>query len=82
MLICMRTTLNLSDSLACEAKSRAANEGRTLTSFLEEAIREYLSRESPAAPPGPLPTYAPKTAGSFVDLDDKDAVQDAIDMSG
>lgn len=80
MLFCMRTTLNLSDALAREAKSRAASEGRTLTSFLEEAIREYLSRPAPAAPSGPLPTYTPKTAGTLVDLDDKDAVRDAMDM--
>lgn len=81
MLICMRTTLNLSDTLAREAKSRAAREGRTFTSFLEEALREHLAREAPAAAPGPLPTYTPKTSGSLVDLDDREAVQDAMDKS-
>lgn len=81
MLICMRTTLNLSDALAREAKSRAASEGRTFTSFLEEALREHLSREAPTAASGPLPTFTPRTAGSLVDLDDKDALQDAMDES-
>jgi len=81
MLICMRTTLNLSDTLAREAKSRAAREGRTLTSFLEEALREYLSREEPLTNPEPLPTFTPKVVGALIDLDDKDAVQDAMDKS-
>ena len=81
MMICMRTTLNLSDALAREAKSRAASEGRTFTSFLEEALRERLARAESDTPPTPLPTYAPKTAGSLVDLDDKDAVWDALDKS-
>ncbi len=79
MMVCMRTTLNLSDALAREAKSRAAREGRTFTSFLEEALRDYLSRETPTAAPGPLPTFTPRTGGSLVDLHDKDAVLDAMD---
>lgn len=81
MLFCMRTTLNLSDALAREAKSRAAREGRTFTSFLEEALREYLLREVPTTTPGPLPTFTPTRPGTLVDLDDKDAVQDAMDKS-
>lgn len=80
-MICMRTTLNLSDALAREAKSRAASEGRTFTSFLEEALRDHLARETPAESPTPLPTYTPTAAGSLVDLDDKDAVWDALDKS-
>ncbi len=81
MMICMRTTLNLSDALAREAKARAAREGRTFTSFLEEALREHLARELPDAPHTPLPTYTPRVPGSLVDLDDKDAVWDALDKS-
>ena len=79
MLICMRTTLNLSDSLAREAKARAAAEGRTLTSLLEESLREHLARRLPTDAPDPLPTYSPKRPGTLVDLDDRDAVWDALD---
>lgn len=81
MLICMRTTLNLSDALAREAKSRATREGRTFTSFIEEALREHLAREEPPAAPQPLPTFTPDVAGPLVDLDDRDAVWDALDKS-
>lgn len=79
MLICMRTTLNISDALAREAKARAASEGRTFTSFLEEALRAHLAREEPKAATLPLPTFTPRTPGSLVDLDDKEALQDALD---
>ncbi|WP_307371159.1 CopG family transcriptional regulator [Microbacterium sp. W4I4] len=77
----MRTTLNLSDVLARAAKSRAAAEGRTFTSYLEEALREHLAREVPDDAPTPLPTYVPKNPGSLIDLDDRDAVWDALDKS-
>lgn len=40
----MRTTLNLDDNLIREAKRRAAQEGRTLTSLVEEGLRLLLSR--------------------------------------
>jgi hypothetical protein len=40
----MRTTLDLDDGLVREAKKRAAREGRTLTSMVEEALRLLLTR--------------------------------------
>ncbi len=79
MVICMRTTLNLSDALARAAKERASAEGRSFTSFLEEALREHLAREPSHGTTGPLPTYSPRTPGTLVDLDDTDAVWDALD---
>jgi len=79
MLICMRTTLNLSDALARAAKERAYAEGRSFTSFLEEALREHLARGTTHEPNDPLPTYPPRTPGILVDLDDTDAVLTAMD---
>lgn len=82
MMICMRTTLNLSDAIASEAKTRAAREGRSFTSFLEEALREHLAREGhDVGAPAPLPTYTPKVPGALVDLDDKEALWSALDQS-
>jgi len=49
MLICMRTTLNLSDGLMEAAKRCAKAERRTLTSFIEDAVRQTPGRNSPAA---------------------------------
>lgn len=38
----MRTTLDLNDDLMREAKARAAREGRTLTSLIEDGLRLVL----------------------------------------
>jgi hypothetical protein len=40
----MRTTVRLSESLLAEAKKYAAESGGTLTSVLEDALREALAR--------------------------------------
>lgn len=40
----MRTTIRLRDDLLRRAKTRAAEEGRTLTSLLEEGVALVLAR--------------------------------------
>ena len=45
MLICMRTTLILPDDLYREVKRTAATTDRTMTSFVEEALRAALARQ-------------------------------------
>lgn len=40
----MRTTIRLNDDLLKRAKKRAANEGRTLTSLVEDALVLILSK--------------------------------------
>ena len=42
----MRTTVRLDDRVLAEAKKYAAETGRTLTSVLEDALREKLARRS------------------------------------
>jgi hypothetical protein len=39
----MRTTLDLDGAVLREAKKRAAEEGKTLTRLIEEALRERLA---------------------------------------
>jgi hypothetical protein len=43
----MRTTVRLRDDLLRRAKRRAAEEGRTLTSIIEEGVRLVLARPRP-----------------------------------
>lgn len=47
---CMRTTIRLNENLLERAKARAAAEGRTLTSLIEEGLTVIL-----AAPKGVRP---------------------------
>jgi predicted transcriptional regulator len=42
----MRTTVRLDEHLLSEAKKLAAGTGRTLTSVLEDALRDALARRS------------------------------------
>ena len=55
MLICMRTTIRLDDHLLRAAKKHAASTHRTLTSVIEDALREVLARTSTERPPIELP---------------------------
>ncbi len=40
----MRTTIRINDDLLKQAKKRAADEGRTLTSLVEDGLRLILSK--------------------------------------
>jgi hypothetical protein len=44
----MRTTIRLNDDLLKRAKKRAADEGRTLTSLVEDALVLILSKARPS----------------------------------
>lgn len=45
----MRTTVHIPDDLLARAKIKAAEDGRTLTSMIEEGLRTVLAKK-PAAP--------------------------------
>jgi hypothetical protein len=68
----MRTTVRLNQSLLAAAKKRAAESGRTLTSVLEEALRESLQRRARVDRRAPVKLRTGKGAGvrPGVDLDD------------
>lgn len=83
MLICMRTTLMLPDDLYRQVKRAAADGDRTVTSFVEEALRAALTRRDDAAH-APHEPYrvAPTGSGGLqpgVDLTDTAALLDAME---
>lgn len=82
MLICMRTTINLPDGLVEAAKARAAAEGRTFTSLVEEGLREVVLRADAPRPAASLPAYGTPGAGFLVDLGDREALWAALDADG
>lgn len=83
MLVCMRTTLNLPDSLAEAVKARAAAQGRTFTSVVEEALRAALESDDPGdRPPVTLPVSGRPGGRILVDLSDRDAVGAVLDADG
>lgn len=83
MLVCMRTTINLPDALAEEAKARAAAEGRTFTSLVEEGLRAVLAAQRTTDDPVPtLPSYGDPGGRILVDVSDRDALWGAFDADG
>ena len=81
MLICMRTTLHLPDDLYRAVKQTAAVGGQTMTSFVEEALRDALRRHRQGdVADVPLPP-AVGTGGLLpgVDLADSAGLLDLLD---
>lgn len=76
----MRTTIRLDDALLAEAKLHAARSGRSLTSVVEEALREALARRNAPAPRRPLRLPTVRGSGLLpgVDLDDSAALLDRM----
>ena len=77
----MRTTVRLDDRLLAEAKKLAAESGRTLTSVLEEALRETLARRRsrPRIKPVRLKTVKGNGVRPGVDLDDGASLLDIME---
>ena len=68
----MRTTVRLDEHLLGEAKRYAAESGRTLTSLIEDALREAVARHRTPATHKPVRLRTVKGNGlrPGVDLDD------------
>lgn len=75
----MKTTLNLDERLMRDAKRLAAERGVTLTSLIEEALRQAV--EEPmvrSRSPLRIPTVA-GTAEPDVDIADRDALYERME---
>ncbi|MGQ0744951.1 MAG: CopG family transcriptional regulator [Acidimicrobiales bacterium] len=77
----MRTTINLPDALAESAKAKAAAEGRTFTSLIEEGLRAVLAEEVTLRTTQ-LPTYGQSGGKVLVDIDDRDGLWSALENAG
>jgi len=71
--------VNLPDALFLEVKQRAAQRATTVTSLLEEALRDLLVKEQNVRQRRPLPTDGEPNGRLLVDLLDADALADALD---
>ena len=79
--MCVRTTLHLRDELLEKAKSKAAAEGRTLTSLVEEGLAIVLAepRRSPRARTRLPVSKAKGGVLPGVDLNRSASLEDLID---
>ena len=77
----MRTTIRIDDALLRDAKTLAAQTGRTLTAVIEDSLRVCLATRSRhgAKHQVRLPTRGGNGVLPGIDLDDSAALLDAID---
>jgi hypothetical protein len=77
----MRTTIYLPDDLLAEAKKAAVESQRTLTAFIQDALRESLARRSQRnrSEPVRLTTFGKSGARPGVDIDDSAALLDLME---
>ncbi len=79
----MRTTVRLDEAVLAEAKKLAAESGRTLTSVIEDALREVLSRRNARRRAGPvrLTTVRGNGVRPGIDLDDTASLLGSMEQS-
>ena len=77
----MRTTIRLDDQLLANVKTLAAETGRSLTSVIEDALREMLARatKTDERPPVRLTTVSGNGLMPGVDLDDSATLLDLME---
>ena len=78
----MRTTVTLSDPVYDDVRVRAAQQGRSVSSVIEEAVRVYLlDAAAPAPVTAPhLPMWRSGGARPGIDLDDFSTGREFVDV--
>lgn len=84
MVSCMKTTLNIDDSLITDAKALAREKGSTLTALFEDAVRVYVYRAKEVGKRErvALPTFGTRGGGFVkpgIDLDDSAALLELME---
>jgi hypothetical protein len=79
----MRTTIRIDEQLLREAKELAARTGRSLTSVIEDALRESLARQREAGRRKPvrLVTFGGRGLRPGVDLDESASLLDLMEAA-
>lgn len=78
----MRTTVRLDDELLKQAKTESERQGRTLTSFIDEALRQMLARSEHPAPRKKVKIPVSRSRGGTlpgVDINDSAALLDIME---
>jgi hypothetical protein len=77
MVIWMKTTLNIDDSVMAVLKQEAARRGCTMSELMESALRLLLTaKEGPRSMP-PLPSF--KSGGARIEIADREALYEAME---
>lgn len=77
MVIWMKTTLNINESVMSRLKQEAARRGCTMSELMESALRLLLTAKEIPSPIPPLPSF--KSGGPLVEIADRDALYEAME---
>ena len=79
MVLCMKTTLNIDDSVIDRLRQESARQGRTMSELVETALRLLFQRTKERRPLPPLRSF--RSGGHLVDVADRDALYRAMEES-
>ncbi|MDQ1634305.1 MAG: hypothetical protein QOJ32_1114 [Frankiaceae bacterium] len=82
MLIRMRTSISLPDSLFDAVKLRAQAQGRTFASLVEEALRNALAAHAEPSVVPQLPAHGDPEGRFLIDPADREQLWTALDADG
>jgi Arc/MetJ family transcription regulator len=77
MASCMKTTLNIDDTVMAELKREAARQDRTMSELVETALRLLLRSQRKRSSVPALPKF--RSGGALVDIADRDALYQAME---
>jgi hypothetical protein len=77
MVVHMKTTLVIDDTVMARLRQEAARRDRTISELVEAALRQMLDPPQPPKPLPPLPSW--DGHGALVDVADRDALYQAME---
>jgi len=77
MVIHMKTTLNIDDSVFARLKLEAGRQGKTMSELVETGLRLLFKAPGGQRKLPPLPTF--RSGGHLVDISNRDALHDVMD---
>jgi hypothetical protein len=77
MVIWMKTTLNIDDSVMALLKQEAARRGCTMSELMESALRLLLTAKGGPRSMPPLPSF--KSGGAMIEVSDREALYEAME---
>ncbi len=77
MVICMKTTLIIDDSVMADLRREAARQNRTMSEIVETALRLLFRAPKRKQKTRPIPTFS--GGREFVDIADRNALYDVME---
>ena len=77
MVIHMKTTLMIDDSVMARLRRESARTGRTMSELVETALRRFLQAKPDPVQLQPLPSF--ESGGALVDIADREALYRAME---